>query len=470
MARADPTDDIKSSRDSSASANPGKRVGLRAAMIFGFSALLILMIVLASDSIHSLNDLETSSARVRQDYLDRERCLRRIRASLYESGNLLREYTLTDTSSETRESYLAQFHDMRDHADAAMESCLRESSPALQVPLRKLATELQSYWVAADHTMSEGVHKNNQLPLHRAALAQRAVALTITSEVSDVNEIELHLANLEISNLFARSRHRLQNFTALAVGVGLLLAISSIIYISRLENRAQEKYLESIRYQSELKELSKRLVDAQEDERRAISRELHDQIAQSLTAVLINLQDLIDNPQTLDSAGNGLQKIRLLAEDCVNKVRNMALLLRPSMLDDLGLVAALEWQGREVSKRTGLIVEVVDHHFNDTLSEECKTCIYRVVQEALHNCEAHASASRVRVLLEEDSKYCVLSIDDDGVGFHSGRTRGMGLLGMHERVAQLGGTLVVDSTPGRGTVIRVELPLARSRESESHVA
>ena len=469
MSQIDPTPNNESSSSSSA-AYQRKRIGPRAAMISGFSALLILMSILAFDSIRALRELEAANSQVRQGYLSRERSLRKIRVGIYESGNLLREYSLSDSSAGTRQSYREQLHDTRDHANTAIETSRSQSPPELQEPLRKLATELQSYWVAADHTMSEGVHKNNQLPLHRAALAQRAVALTITSEVSDVNEIELHLANLEISNLFARSRHRLQNFTALAVGVGLLLAISSIIYISRLENRAQEKYLESIRYQSELKELSKRLVDAQEDERRAISRELHDQIAQSLTAVLINLQDLIDNPQTLDSAGNGLQKIRLLAEDCVNKVRNMALLLRPSMLDDLGLVAALEWQGREVSKRTGLIVEVVDHHFNDTLSEECKTCIYRVVQEALHNCEAHASASRVRVLLEEDSKYCVLSIDDDGVGFHSGRTRGMGLLGMHERVAQLGGTLVVDSTPGRGTVIRVELPLARSRESESHVA
>jgi signal transduction histidine kinase len=138
----------------------------------------------------------------------------------------------------------------------------------------------------------------------------------------------------------------------------------------------------------------------------------------------------------------------------------MALLLRPSMLDDLGLVAALQWHAREISKRTGLLVDVVDDHFADTLPEEHKTCVYRVVQEALHNCANHAHARKVRVVLRENSDHLTLSIEDDGIGFDPRRNRGLGMLGMQERATRLGGSFKVESSPGHGTRIRVDLPLA----------
>ena len=469
MSHADASSNLVSSAPFSATPWR-KRIVPRAALISGFLALLALMVILVFDAIRSLRDLEASNLQVRQDYLTRERTLRKIRVSIYESGTLVREYTLSDSSPKTRESYLAQLRDMRDHTDAAMESCLRQAPPNLQVSVQKLANELEGYWRAIDHILSEGLQKNNQVHLHREALAQRASVLALTSEVSSVNELELKVAEMDSSNVFARSRSRLQNFSALAIFIGLILAAASVLYVSRLEDRAEEKYVESLRFQSELQALSKRLVDAQEDERRAISRELHDQIAQTLTALLVDVQDLIDLPQGRDSSARALQKIKLLAEDCVNKVRNLTLLLRPSMLDDLGLVAALEWQGREVSKRSGLVVEILDRNFVDDLSDEHKTCIYRVVQEALNNCTAHSKANHVRVFLGEDTERCVLSIQDDGVGFDPRRNRGIGLLGMHERVARLGGTFVIDSASGAGTRIQVELPLHRRAQAAGQTA
>jgi signal transduction histidine kinase len=140
-------------------------------------------------------------------------------------------------------------------------------------------------------------------------------------------------------------------------------------------------------------------------------------------------------------------------------VRNIALLLRPSMLDDLGLLAALEWQGREVSRRSGLIVDVVVDDSVDNLSDEQKTCIYRVVQEALHNSAKHANARHVHVSVREVPNHVILSIEDDGIGFDPSRRRGMGILGMHERATRLEGAFVIDSSPGRGTRLRVDLPL-----------
>lgn len=227
----------------------------------------------------------------------------------------------------------------------------------------------------------------------------------------------------------------------------------------RLEKRLEEKYEESLQAQRELKDLSKRLVEAEERERRAISRELHDEVGQSLSALLIDVGNLTEMSGEDSTFRQGLQKIKALAENCVNEVRNMALLLRPSMLDDLGLVAALDWQAREVSKRTGMLVDTLDENVSDNLPEEYKTCVYRIVQEALNNCSKHAYAKNVRVVVRQESNRLRVNIEDDGKGFDASRVRGLGLVGMNERVGQLGGVLKVESDPARGTRLQVDLPL-----------
>jgi signal transduction histidine kinase len=137
----------------------------------------------------------------------------------------------------------------------------------------------------------------------------------------------------------------------------------------------------------------------------------------------------------------------------------MALLLRPSMLDDFGLVPALNWQAREVAKRTGLRVSVAAPDLEQELPEEHKTCIYRVVQEALNNVVRHAQARAVQIALEQHASGLLLRIQDDGAGFDAQRVRGLGLLGMEERTRHLGGSFAIDSQAGRGTLLKITLPL-----------
>jgi signal transduction histidine kinase len=185
-------------------------------------------------------------------------------------------------------------------------------------------------------------------------------------------------------------------------------------------------------------------LQAQEDERRAIARELHDEVGQSLSGALLE---------------DASPAVRSRLEDTVESVRRIALSLRPSMLDDLGLVAALEWQAREVGNRTGLAIEVCAEESAGELPDAHRTCIFRVAQEALRNCARHSGATRVRVALEKAVRGVTLAIEDNGKGFRAGRTRGLGLLGMEERVNQLGGSFRLRSEPGRGTSIFAELPL-----------
>ncbi len=211
--------------------------------------------------------------------------------------------------------------------------------------------------------------------------------------------------------------------------------------------------------------LSHRLVAAQEQERKAISRELHDEVGQTLNALLVdagNLQKRI--PEGDAQSRELLNSIQRLADTSVNEVRDIALLLRPSMLDDLGLSAAIQWQAREVSRRTGLAVKVSADAEADGLPEGISICFYRIAQEALQNVARHAQAKTVHVELRQNADRLVLSVHDDGIGFDMENVRGLGTVGMEERLRQIGGVLRVTSQPGRGTTVVAEVSIpARDR-------
>ena len=213
-----------------------------------------------------------------------------------------------------------------------------------------------------------------------------------------------------------------------------------------------------MRLEAEARALSAQVVQAQEQERRAIARELHDEIGQALSGLLLD----VGKAARAADPSEVLVQLHAIAERAgrtVDAVRRMALSLRPSMLDDLGLVAALEWQAREVGHRTGLDVQVRAEDSAGDLPDAYRTCIYRVAQEALQNCARHACAKHVRIGLDRVANAVILRVEDDGKGFLANRTRGLGLLGMEEELDQLRGRVRVQSEPGHGTRVTAEIPL-----------
>jgi signal transduction histidine kinase len=288
--------------------------------------------------------------------------------------------------------------------------------------------------------------------------------LTIADQIRDINESQLNAGKVRVEATFSRFRSRLTILLGFTIGLGLLLALFSTRKILSLENETAANLGEISRARGELQKLSARLVEAQENERRSISRELHDEVGQALSGVLVemaNLSALIPGGDA-DALRAKAAGIKQEVENSIGVVRNLALLLRPSMLDDLGLLPALQWQAREASKRSGVWVKVTAEQVSDQLPEEHKTCIYRIVQEALHNSMQHAEAHHVEVTVRQEAGELRLSIRDDGRGFDARRERGMGLLGMEERVSHLGGSFAVDSAPGQGTVLQATLPLVET--------
>jgi PAS domain S-box-containing protein len=219
--------------------------------------------------------------------------------------------------------------------------------------------------------------------------------------------------------------------------------------------------------QDALQMFSRQLIEAQEEERRRIARELHDQIGQVLTAVKMNLHTVHRVCNGTEEGGHIKDNIEAV-DEALRLVRDLSVDLRPPLLDDLGLVTALRWYVDRYAKRTGIVAEVIIEldDPNVRFSRELETACFRIAQEALTNVVRHARARDVSVTLRQEDAILILSVKDDGVGFdhealrkRAPRAATLGLLGMQERAHAAGGVVEVHSKISKGTEIRLKLPL-----------
>jgi signal transduction histidine kinase len=246
-------------------------------------------------------------------------------------------------------------------------------------------------------------------------------------------------------------------------------AIESALLIRAERDRAEARAERAAAQASETaqRDLLARVIAAQEAERARVSRDLHDEIGQALTSVLLGLR-LIDDTARPDAGvagderGDRLEEVRSLVADALERVRSLAFELRPTVLDDVGLVPALERLTTEVADRSAVAVDLTVRGLDDPrrLPGEVETVLYRVVQEALTNAVRHANASVVSVLIVAGAGLVRAVIEDDGHGFDPGASHhSLGLAGMRERVMLVGGTLRIDSSPGSGTTLVAEVPV-----------
>jgi len=220
---------------------------------------------------------------------------------------------------------------------------------------------------------------------------------------------------------------------------------------------------------------SRRVIEAQEAERRRISRELHDQVGQILTAVKMNLHSLHKKCSTLEILSSIEDNIQVI-DEAVDQVRHLSVDLRPLLLDDFGLVVALRWYLDRQAKHGGVPADLINRSLDedDRFSSELETACFRVVQEAVTNVVRHASATAISVLLEKNGSELTVMVGDNGRGFNVNALRNgsagaptLGLRGMEERVHAVGGTITIDSGPALGTEICARFPIAETARSFS---
>ena len=235
--------------------------------------------------------------------------------------------------------------------------------------------------------------------------------------------------------------------------------------LKKSERHYSELLEQSQRLQAQLRQLSRQIISTQEEERREISRELHDVIAQTLTGINVRLaalkKEAMVNTKGLD---RNIARTQRLVEKSVDIVHQFARELRPAVLDDLGLIPALHSYMKSFTTRTGVRTHLIAFAGVEQLDTARRTVLFRVAQEAMTNIARHAQASRMEVNIQKLHSAARMDVKDNGKSFQvervlqaSGNKR-LGLLGMKERVEMIGGTFCVESAPGQGTTVRVEIP------------
>ena len=251
--------------------------------------------------------------------------------------------------------------------------------------------------------------------------------------------------------------------------VGIAVAWFSLQYYDHLEQQAAARFEEVLKAKMELERLSNRLMEIQEEERTRLSRELHDEIVQNLAVLKIDITEALARVQAVEvkeSPGRqALVRAKELADRTVATVRNISLLLRPSLLDDLGLGPAFQWHTEDFTRRTGVPCQYVEEGLEESLPDAVNTCVYRVVQEALRNCEKHSRARSVAVHIRQTETDMAAELRDDGVGFADQRRSpaSLGVLGMRERAAgtRRRTTIISAAEPGLRSGFNCRLPRSK---------
>ena len=441
-------------------------------LALGFGTLVLLTILLGLDAWRRANQINSTIVAIHDSQARAEDALREIETGIYLSSIFARDFLL-DPTSLTADSHREELRSIRSAMDKRVATLNQLTIGANQSLIDQLRKEVDAYWDSLDPIFDWTPVEKMALSsvfLRKQVLPKRNAVLDMAQEVKTLNAGNLDQRRLEMNNRMAEFKQSSERALILVVLLGIVVAAASIYRLSQLERRAGEDRVHAEQAEKELRRLSQQIVRAQEDERKNISRELHDEVGQTLTALRVELGNLEKLRFGPDQAfREHLDDAKGLAAETMRSVRNLAAGLRPSILDDLGLGPALEWQAREFSRRTGIPVEVLWEGLPPELPDGHRTCLYRVVQEALTNCARHADAHEIRIALHTESGRLSLTVEDDGKGLENGQGNldrgGLGLVGIEERIRELGGALAIRSQAGKGTWLNASIPLPQGAEA-----
>jgi signal transduction histidine kinase len=427
------------------------------------SLLLGLMLVPALTALRRSEQIYREIRSNQEQFQNSQRAFEALSQNVFTISITIREFLL-DNSPDAGRTYLARLSSNWEQVQSNI-SRLRQILPSGETGvLLRLERELDAYrssivsifgWTPQQRA-ERGAYflREEQRPRRQSILA-------VAAELADLDSSLYEQQQRRTAESESRFREDLLHSVFFALLAGVVVSAAGILRIRWLERRAHQQHQQAEQTGEEMRSLSVRLRHAQEEERRTISRELHDEVGQKLTAMRMELGAL----ERLRTAGHSefsvaLTQVKELAEHSLRMIRDIATGLRPSVLDDLGLGAALQKQGREFSKRTGTPVSVTIEGGFAGLTDRQRTYVYRIVQEALTNCAKHARAHQISVCLLGRGEQVELTVIDDGTGFDRVKAAhsGLGLIGIEERVRELGGVIAVQSSPNRGTTIHVTIP------------
>jgi signal transduction histidine kinase len=442
---------------------PSMPVRKSVVLTVAFAALLL---IIGASSLAIWRNAITAQARVaslHSAHLEAGSALASLRANVYLTGILTRDYLLDPDSSHANQ-YADQFLKIRHNTEDNFRILEKTAQSAEErTALDRLRSEVDTHldptrivlgWAPEEKNIRRSAFLQERLRRREEIVALAAqVEQRMTGNFSNERE--------RITKADQDFRSSLAWITGIALILGLGIAGVTLARMTALEHRSQMA-------ESELRRLSAQVRSAQEQERKYLSRELHDEVGQMLTGLRMELSGMGrlsgDGESELSSR---IAHAKGIVEQTLGIVRNIAMLLRPSMLDDLGLKPALAWLMKEISRSSGMEIDLkVEDPALNLLPDTHRTCLYRVAQEGVTNISRHAGAHKVEVLLKILGGWVVGAITDDGCGFdtRSMKREGLGLTGMEERLRELGGNLRVNSALGQGTRLEFRLPVPRRAE------
>jgi signal transduction histidine kinase len=426
--------------------------------------MFALWLVTGYELLRNLSEAERRVNQVHNAFLHGEQTLSTIRTSVLLGSIYLRDALVDMTRN--RQYYRDELGKIR--ADIERLLPASDDGDAALAPepqqWRELKQGLNDYWATLDLFLRPDApltYLQGTGLLRREVVPARTNVLRIVDRLADLQRIAQRRREAEASKLYAEVRLRILAIGGGMLVVGVLVSWFVLRRVAGLERELHRRGIAETENRRDLERLSARLVDAQEDERRALARELHDEVGQALTAIKMEVGVALRGASGDTRTRSSLEEARAIAESTLQGVRDLSQLLHPSMLDDFGLPETLSAYLRKFTKRTGIRADLNLIGGEGRLPQPIEVGVYRILQEALTNIARHSGADSCIVTLDRQESSLCLTIDDDGIGFvdDRARARGLGVIGMRERAQSLAGTFGIENRPGGGTRILVTVPL-----------
>ena len=440
---------------------------IRGALIAGFAVLLAVWAFAGYGLIRSLGDVERRVTAEHDAYARAADAVSLIRRNVLEGSINVRD-ALIDSDDAARETYRDHLRVLREEAEQRVAQYVpRAQSAAERDEWAKLQAKLAEFWPSLEFVFADDLPTSTTRAatmLRRNVRPIRKDVLTLLDNLKALQQAALKQHSADVARLYADAQARFVWIVGGALLLGLAAAWFATWHVAGLEREINRQRLAETHNRLDLERLSARLVEAQEQERRSLARELHDEVGQALTAIKMAVGVALRMPGTHPRAHAALEEARGLAETTLQGVRDLSQLLHPSMLDDFGLPETLAAYLRNFSKRTGIRAYFTHDEVEDRMPPDVEVCLYRIVQEALTNVARHSGALSCAVSLRRSGDQVQLVVDDSGRGMADAAggadaRRGLGLMGMRERAQSLAGRFTLENRPEGGTRIVVTLPV-----------
>ena len=393
----------------------GRALTMRAALALGFGAIFGLWIFAGYYFTERMAEVQRESAAVNQRYMQAQELLSGVRMQVL-IGSLSVRDALLDSDAHSVDVYRHQVEQTYASVDRALQQYVPIlDSAAERERVNGLRREIDGFKATLLDVLESDRRRwrSQARALLGRVMPKRTSVMQLSDNIQTLNRSAFVQQQQAVATIYAETQRRVWQTLAFAIVASLGIAVFATGYVGRLERDLQQRRVEELQTTEELQRLSTKLVTAQEEERRTIARELHDEIGQVLMAIKV---ELALAQRRIEAAGvpeRLLDDAQTITDGALNTVRDLSHLLHPALLDDLGLPAAVDWYLAGFGKRHGITVELLHEGMDNRLASEIEAAAYRIVQEALTNVAKHASATLAFVYLRRVGEVIHVSIEDD---------------------------------------------------------